>query len=142
MNHKKDLVINIKPHKIGKYLRVMFQDISEEMQNQISPLSNNLYHQLRLGDGPSAQETMKKYYDALISHTQEIEQLLRLIEEDMLENLEQKPGIATQFTGTDGRLKYSMKPGDKVQMVRPNKKVSSPDTEVLEDLPDLKKDSL
>tara|TARA_R110002126_G_scaffold276839_1_gene422585 strand:- start:340 stop:804 length:465 start_codon:yes stop_codon:yes gene_type:complete len=141
-----DVVLNVKPHKVSKYLRVMFQDISEDMQNKVAPASSAVYQMLRIGDAKNALTQVDIYMEAMKEHTQEMEHLREIMVRDILNHLDIVEGEATQYVAVDGRQKWSTKKGDKVIMGKPKAKEeileSAPDTEVLEDSLNLQEDSL
>lgn len=138
-NEYRTVTMKLKPHKISKYLRVMFQDISEDMQNKIAPASAAIYERLRIGDAKNATPEIDKYVTLLKAHLEEIAHLREVLERDVLSHLDIEEGQATQFIGVDGKHRYSVAKGDKVNF---GKKKSSSDAEVLKDLPDLEEDSL
>jgi len=132
------IVLKVKSFKSGKYIKLLLVDSLEDFQNSVAPLIPVLMKSLRKNDGHTSLEKIKKYKQYLLQMGEILDQAAEMVESNVLPYMNHIHDESGKTITVDGSINYSIMPGDSVTI---GDSPSSADAEVLEDLPDLEKDS-
>jgi bisphosphoglycerate-independent phosphoglycerate mutase (AlkP superfamily) len=139
-SEKIKLSLNIRQHKIGKFLHLFARESIEDFQNSSYREVQDLLSSLKNGDASVATTNVEHYIKTLKNHLEDLEQISSLIEKDLSKNLlPSEEGEAEMYTNTNGGVTWTIYDDKPAKFGTPK---SSADAEVLEDLSDLEEDSL
>ena len=139
-SEKTKLSLNIRQHKIGKFLHLFARESIEDFQNSSYREVQDLLSSLKKGDASVATKNVEHYIKTLKTHLDDLEQVSSLIEKDLSKNLlPSEEGEAEMYTDTSGGVTWNIYDDKPAKFGTPK---SSADAEVLEDLSDLEEDSL